>query len=345
IVPDIVASIERYPELYGYCYAGKDIPEEVVLLAPLVITPPIFQNHKGLKLIPMRAMVRDNFWLNDTLFNLGQQAFLTMGASVAHLAFAFASHTGASPIILAGQDLAYGADGKQSHSSGTIYDGDVYGLSKQEKIEVEGYYGGTVYTNRDWQLFKQWFELQLLKQPESVVINATEGGARIKGTVELPLKEAVARYCVREVNILEELKETPKYSLNALIMQRNLVKAKKDLAKFLKQTRSMLQKLDKINLTPATTEKAMVAALTEMKETDKIIIYINEHNLLRHVLQPVIVNTFNNFYRIPEKMGYETVNDNLKLQKDFLVVVAASTERVVNILQKNIDDFAKYIKA
>ncbi|MBP2645906.1 MAG: hypothetical protein H6Q75_1346 [Firmicutes bacterium] len=345
IVPDVVASIERYPELYGYCYEGKVIPEEVALLAPLVITSPIFEDFKGTKLIPLRAMVRDNYWLNDTLLNLGEQNYLTMGASVAHLAFAFAVHTGASPIVLAGQDLAYGADGNQSHSGGTIYDGDVYGLSKREKVEVEGYYGGTVCTNRDWQLFKQWFELQLLKQPELTVINATEGGARINGTVEKPLEQVIQEYCRSEIHVAELLRTAPKYSLHALVMQRNLVKAKKELDKFLMRTVRLREKLEKIEITEQTSEQQLLAALKKMKEMDKIITYINEHNLLRHVLQPVIVNTFNNFYRIPEKLDYQSVRDNLKLQLDFLLVVNATTEKVVNILQRNIDNFDQYITA
>lgn len=42
--------------------------------------------------------------------------------SCAHVAFGFAEHIGASPIVLLGQDLAFGDSEEESHADGTIYD-------------------------------------------------------------------------------------------------------------------------------------------------------------------------------------------------------------------------------
>lgn len=101
--------------------------------------------------------------------------------------FAFLMDLHVKKIILIGQDLAYSVD-KKSH-----VDGRNEAFLDHEAKEVEGYYGEKVYTRTDWNTFREWFERMLALLPEDcVVINATEGGARIHGTLQMPLCEVVA---------------------------------------------------------------------------------------------------------------------------------------------------------
>lgn len=101
--------------------------------------------------------------------------------------FAFLMDLHVKKIILIGQDLAYSED-KKSH-----IDGRNEAFSDHEAREVEGYYGQKVYTRTDWNTFREWFEKMLASMPEGhVVINATEGGARIQGAVQMSLSEVVA---------------------------------------------------------------------------------------------------------------------------------------------------------
>lgn len=101
--------------------------------------------------------------------------------------FAFLMNLGVKHIILVGQDLAYSED-KRSH-----IDGRNEAFSDREAREVEGYYGKRVYTRTDWNTFREWFEKMIAVLPEDhVVVNATEGGARIHGTVQRPLCEVIA---------------------------------------------------------------------------------------------------------------------------------------------------------
>lgn len=72
-------------------------------------------------------------------------------------------------------------------------DVDLYKL-KQNKIEIEGYYGDKVYTSRDYNFYREWYEMIIPRKIgdlELEVINATEGGAKIKGATQMTLKEVI----------------------------------------------------------------------------------------------------------------------------------------------------------
>lgn len=46
-----------------------------------------------------------------------------------------------------------------------------------------------MYSRMDWLEFKDWFEKMIALYPSITVTNATEGGVRIDGTIQKPLKE------------------------------------------------------------------------------------------------------------------------------------------------------------
>ncbi len=100
--------------------------------------------------------------------------------------FAFMLELQAKTIILVGQDLAYSED-KKSHTAGQDE-----GFDAAKAEETEGYYGGMVYTRMDWQKFREWFEGMIELLPAGFqIINATEGGAKIRGALQKPLKQVV----------------------------------------------------------------------------------------------------------------------------------------------------------
>ena len=131
---------------------------------------------------------------------------LHSGGSVATGAFSICETLGFSRIILVGQDLAYLGD--STHAGGLKVDVSNAG----SKIEiVEDIYGNPIRTRYDWYVYIQWFEdaVDLFEGEE--VIDATEGGAKIKGTSILTLRDAIDKHCIYEVNcerIISELKPT-----------------------------------------------------------------------------------------------------------------------------------------
>ncbi len=187
ITPDAVFSIERGIETYKQFYQDKLLPKETVLIAPPVVHPGIFKGFPGEKLVLLRANEGVNIWFESIL----QKGMIKMGTSVAHLAFGFARLVNAEPIIFIGQDLAYSPEG-YSHGQGVS-------VSKKENLEevrvwLDGYYGGKVPSNEVWQNFLTWFEANIADS-DVLCIDATEGGARIKGTKLMTLKAAIDRYC------------------------------------------------------------------------------------------------------------------------------------------------------
>ncbi len=128
------------------------------------------------------------------------------GGSVATGAFSICETLRFKRIIMVGQDLAY--QGDSTHAGGVAVDYSNAGLSTEI---VEDIYGNPIKTRYDWYVYIHWFEdaIDLFEGEE--VIDATEGGARIKGATIMTLKEVIDRYCTGDVNcgkIFDELEPT-----------------------------------------------------------------------------------------------------------------------------------------
>jgi hypothetical protein len=134
-------------------------------------------------------------------------AILSFSGSVSTAAFSLAAWLGCSPIVLVGQDLAYGETGA-SHAGGIGQGGD-FSVSS-EKIDhaksgaadaddllvVEGYHGGSVVTKVNMHNYLLWFQQRIpdVTSRGVRVINATEGGARIHGAEQMPLAEVTETF-------------------------------------------------------------------------------------------------------------------------------------------------------
>lgn len=115
IIPDFICSVEREVETYTYFYENKQYPSETTLVGPMVLYPPIFEEFKGDIILPMREHVGEFNWIRK-VFDIHGENYIETGNSCAHVAFGFAKHIGASPIVLVGQDLAFGSTTEQSHA-------------------------------------------------------------------------------------------------------------------------------------------------------------------------------------------------------------------------------------
>ncbi len=133
---------------------------------------------------------------------------LSGGGSVATFAFVLARAWGYSKIVLVGQDLALASDKVHAGQD----DIDTHKL-KQDKIEIEGYYGDKVYTSPDYDFYRQWYEMvipQNIEGEQLQVINATEGGAKIAGAVQMPLQEVIEIYKdVQKFDFEKTIREMP----------------------------------------------------------------------------------------------------------------------------------------
>lgn len=335
IVPDFVFAIERVDEVYEYFFKKKIIPKEVTLVVPSVVKSEIIEEYKGKFILPLRDKVHEYRWLNRML-QLDDSVYLSMGMSVAHLAFGFAHHLGAYPIIFVGQDLAY--EGDKSHSGGTVY--DTKKIDDIEKIEVEGYYGTTVYTSDIWIDFKRWFELEI-QEKNIDAIDATEGGSRIAYTKQMSLKEVNEKYCIDYIHTDQIISKLPLYSVTLDEISNRLDVELKQILEIEKYAKKILRNLEGISISYGDSEKLLMKKIEKMKETDILLNTITQHPLLMHNLQPFILHIFQEFYKIDETLTAENVKQNLRIQIKLTSTIIQVIEKIINIINDNSDYKAK----
>ncbi|WP_027937179.1 motility associated factor glycosyltransferase family protein [Anaeroarcus burkinensis] len=344
IVPHFVTSMERIMQAYEFSFKGKVIPPEVTLIAPPVIKPMIYDEYPGNYIIPMREGVREFIWWND-LLELGNDAYVMVGDSTAHLAFGFAIHTGANPIILMGQDLAYG-DGKKDHASGTVYDKIGVNWQRDSMLEpsktTEGYYGGEVVTNQVWTNFKKWFEMYALRfKDEKTIINATEGGAKIKGVLQMPLKEAIEKHCKEEFPIREILNATASYKIEAKVIKEKLVKAVKQLKQIRKTAETVIKNTDVTKIKEQLSHAELAKEHAKLKKADKMLEKLYGHMLLFHTVQPMIIHSFYRLYRIEETLTRENVIENMVIQRELAETVVFGIDELVGHMNETIKEIGQ----
>ena len=112
---------------------------------------------------------------------------------------------GFTRFIFVGQDLSYSTEG-YTHAGGE-YQTEA---SERRHLLIPGKDGGEVESRYDWIRFRDYYESRLKVYPELMILDATDGGALIKGTRMMSLPEAINEFCIKEYPIGEWLGELPK---------------------------------------------------------------------------------------------------------------------------------------
>ncbi len=217
IEPDIVVSIDANPANYKD-FKGVSLKEADLLTEP-VAYPEILSSFPQRVFISSYGHPLMN-WIEESIDPKG---YLKVGGSVATTCFDLLRKMGANPIIFVGQDLAY--TGGASHTKGFFgYDDAVdngalskfctlemlYRQACRERGEVElveGIDGEMVLTSPMMKGWLSWLESQVdeVKREGINCIDATEGGAKIRGTQILTLRETIDTYCKNPHDIRERL--------------------------------------------------------------------------------------------------------------------------------------------
>ncbi len=199
IKPDLVISIDG-SELNYEKYRGVSYDDIPLLYTPKVYHK-ILSNHKGKKVLFYCGDYYAAYILNKLGIDAG---CLNSAGSVANNAFDLAVKMGANPVVFVGQDLAY--TGNKTHADGTMYDGKNEAKKEADTLLVDDIYGSKVPTSITFNKFRGWFERQIGDdQTGRVYINATEGGANIKGTKVMALARVIDNYCTEKINVEEKI--------------------------------------------------------------------------------------------------------------------------------------------
>lgn len=258
IKPDIVLSMERV-ELTAKFYEVVEarffegIIFEITSIAHKKLLNEIIKKGGALQ-ISMRPFGYTSY------FEIEPYGYVGIGMSAANMAYELVVHSGFETCIFIGQDLAFAKDGK-SHSKGAVYGENE--LSGKPKILVEQYGGGGfVESTQVWDMFLKFFARDIFETKDRIrVINATEGGARIPHTIEMPFSEALKGVDTsnkKERIILEYPSES---EINA-----NLKKARKKVQEILKYGSAKKAKIEALFLEVA----GLCDELTRLNKEQKL---------------------------------------------------------------------------
>lgn len=235
---------------------------------------------------------------------------------------------GCYPIIFIGQDLAY------SHGS-NYADGAVYYKNMEddgwEKIKIKDIYGNDVYTNRNWNSLRLSFENHIAHHPECLYIDATEGGAKIKGTEIMTFRGAIDQYC-KGTGVTEKSDDLFEKSLNNNEIDEEQIKNIKEYLReevveildITKEAMEICSKMEK-DLSKGRNDAKL---LKNNKKLDKINIKVEKNEVYDHFIQP-ICDVF--LFTIQDEL-----RRNLEKEKDVL-------EQQRKLVKSSINQY-KYIK-
>ncbi|WP_310604068.1 motility associated factor glycosyltransferase family protein [Anaerosporobacter sp.] len=179
IIPDAIVTLDVHKpiELFN---------NEVAKQRPMFVG--ITANPSVIKMNESKKIFFDQFKFLDTIRQTSRNYVpITISGCVATMAFEIARYIGAKTIILVGQNLAF--EGNSTHVGQWID-----GQTEEGFALVEGNYEKELWTRKDWYSYLLWYNKEVASF-DGVVINATEGGAKIDGTRVMSLEEAIEQYC------------------------------------------------------------------------------------------------------------------------------------------------------
>ncbi len=205
IVPDFVTSLDFHAVSKQYFSDVKDF-HGVHLVAEPKVSWHVLDDYDG----PV-SLLRSAFGAELIGEKLAARDGLKPGATVAHLAFYLAEYMGCDPIIFVGQDLAFTGNcfyvpGVEVHDTwqsemnrfNTLETKEWERIVRNRTIlrTVPDVDGRDVYTDDLLSTYLEQFERDFIGV-SARVIDATEGGARMRGSDVMPLRQAIDEHCTR----------------------------------------------------------------------------------------------------------------------------------------------------
>lgn len=199
VEPDFVVTVDPRKSVQ---YFSKREDIKIPLICYTEANYQILERHKGKKII-----CSQNGFIEELYIQVNKEnPFLLSSGSVALIAYSACVELGFERIILVGQDLAY----REGHSHvGNMKENNPF----NSDVLVEDIYGNLIESRTDWVFYVNRFRDLISVNSSVEVIDAKEKGAKIKGAINMPLKDAVDRYCNKD-NDFKEKYETMDITFN-----------------------------------------------------------------------------------------------------------------------------------
>lgn len=286
IRPHYVASVDynefTFEKLSPYVGDLKDIS---LVYAPIV-TPRILN----------RIRFKERYYvfhdasshkLFESVIDTGKSALEDIH-SVIHLALAMAQACGCNPIIFTGLDLSF--DGRKDHADGTILHWNNDHEHQKGDVMIEGTDGGMVASSTGFVGMLEICERMISFCPERNYINATEGGAKIGGTVSMGLGKALDTYLAGEKCMKCSLSEG--WGMNALT--------------------AVLKRLKELKIRTVQCLSRISDFTHEQIQVDTYIKKSDSSGLLPDKLPEKVLASLKRMDRLSGELDHDVIMDNLK---------------------------------
>ncbi|MCY6353975.1 motility associated factor glycosyltransferase family protein [Clostridium sp. ZS2-4] len=336
IRPDFICSVDPQDETYALM---KDyINSQVPLVFMDSTSNKIVKEYKGLKIIAANQGMENYL---EEMLGIKVDS-LMQGGSVAHFCMGLAVYIGCSNVIFIGQDLAY--TNEKFQADGT-YAGKIdelkyryeknkekWNKDKNYSLYVPGIYGQMVRTSNVLNSYRQEFEELIYSCSGIKFINSSEGGANIKGTEAMDLKDSIRMYAKDSIN--KNIKELlgDKIILDEDIFIKNMFKIIDKLEIIKKACEEGLAYSDKMLYFYKDNKYCDVNKV--FNELDKIDGIINNKENLRFIAYKVVslINNVmeNDYYRPKENESEKELGIRLaKKSFDVYLVVLQTVEDTI----------------
>lgn len=309
VIPDFVVTIDPEKDIKYFSYRD-DIT--IPLICYYDSSHDILMHHQGIKIFGTHSLFSEEIYRRT---NKADTDLMPSG-SVAIVAYSACIQLGFQQIILVGQDLAY--DEGRSHAGEIIEAED-----ETRDVFVEGIDGNQVKSRRDWREFVLRYQDLFSVNKEVEVIDAKQKGAKINGTIVMPLKEAYERYCNKtfDSNTFLNINDSIFTQKDLIIIKNYLesslasIKKIKEKAKDAIQECNRLLKYENMSIKPDSFGK-------RLKKLSKINRIINDNNMNSFLDYYIITKTANSQSEILLVTDDEHMNNVSTFTKSKLIYQA-----------------------
>jgi hypothetical protein len=221
--PLLAAGIEPHfvmtgdPSQINYLHLKGARADNSLLVAEATSYPDVFNEFEGQAL----TCTFENSSLRSLSDLLGSKGTLRAWGSVATMALDFALLIGCNPIIFVGQDLAH--TGGRIYCTGLSFDENWFpGITDpaawQKKMEelrsgkhtvmIEDIFGQPVESTDKLTAYWNWINKIFVENSEIQFVNATEGGILRDNVTIMSLREALHRFCTKNLSSRQRIRFT-----------------------------------------------------------------------------------------------------------------------------------------
>lgn len=273
--------------------------------------------------------------------SLGNRGDITTGGSVSTAAYDFAIRIGANPIIMVGLDLSF--PNYQTHIKGSYHEEnfftEIYKLDSYDsriyKVLIDGnlreeknIYKEKVWTDSRFDMYRNWFEEQCVKNNKIKFYNATEGGITINGMDNIKLEELIEKYNDIDIEVAANKNDNDLERKNEILIniKNGLIKIDNEISKIKPYVINAIELCEKIN-----------DDLKRHRHVEKLLENLNEYDI-----KILNISKVNEFLGITMQKTIKSITEGFILEDEKYDKSIVNSYKLYEAMKESID-FNRYI--